>query len=81
MKIVLSILFILCSLHSYSQTWDELIFQGKKERADGNFEKAGELIAKGAQLKGKDYFEHYYYAAIMYANAYNLDSSFPKYND
>src|SRR5690606_13427061 len=41
-----------------------------------NFKKAGELIAKGAKLKGSDNFEHYYYAAIMYANASELDSSF-----
>ncbi|HLU85656.1 MAG TPA: DUF6624 domain-containing protein, partial [Vicingaceae bacterium] len=40
------------------------------------FKKAGELIAKGAKLKGSDNFEHYYYAAIMYANASELDSSF-----
>ncbi|QEC53631.1 hypothetical protein EDD80_1252 [Anseongella ginsenosidimutans] len=76
MKKFISIIFILCSLYSHSQTWDELIYQGKQERANGNFEKAGELIAKGADLKGTDNFEHYYYAAIMYANANKLDSSF-----
>lgn len=63
-------------MNSNGQTWDELIYQGKKERANGNFEKAGELIAKGAKLKGDDNYQHYYYAAIMFANANDLDSSF-----
>ncbi|WP_268225135.1 serine hydrolase domain-containing protein [Sinomicrobium oceani] len=60
----------------FGQTWDELIYQGKQERANGNFKKAGELIAKGAQQKGTDNFEHLYYAAIMYANAKEFDTSF-----
>lgn len=64
------------SVGSFGQTWDELIYQGKQERANGNFEKAGELIAKGARLKGTDNFEHLYYAAIMYANAGEFDTSF-----
>ncbi|MBV6646336.1 MAG: hypothetical protein KI790_12850 [Cyclobacteriaceae bacterium] len=34
------------------------------------------MIAKGAALKGTDNFEHYFYAAIMYANADEIDSSF-----
>ena len=76
MKILLFLIAISSSLNSFGQTWDELIYQGKKERADGNFEKAGKLIAKGARLKGTDNFEHYYYAAIMYANAHEPDSSF-----
>lgn len=75
-KLPLFLILISFSLNSYGQTWDEFIYQGKKERANGNFEKAGELIAKGAELKGIDNFEHYYYAAIMYANANELDSSF-----
>jgi len=72
----LILILITFSLSAYGQTWDELIFLGKRERANGNFKKAGELIAKGAKLKGSDNFEHYYYAAIMYANASELDSSF-----
>ena len=76
MKNLLFLGIILFGFNSFGQTWDELIYQGKKERANGNFEKAGALIAKGAQLKGTDNFEHYYYAAIMYANAGELDSSF-----
>lgn len=76
MKKTVFIILMLCSIHSFAQTWDEVIYQGKKERADGNFEKAAGLIARGARLKGKDNFEHYYYAAIMYANAHRLDSSF-----
>ncbi|MBO0321618.1 hypothetical protein J0X14_04855 [Muricauda sp. CAU 1633] len=74
-KIFLLLVFSL-SLNSFGQTWDELIYQGKKERADGNFKKAGALIAKGARLKGSENFEHYYYAAIMYANANQMDSTF-----
>jgi len=62
--------------NSFAQTWDQYIYRGKQERAKGNFEKAGFFIAKGAELKGTNNFEHYYYAAIMYANANNLDSSF-----
>ena len=76
MKKLLFFIIISFSLNSFGQTWDELIYQGKKERANGNFEKAGKLIAKGAQLKGTDNFEHYYYAAIMFVNANKLDSSF-----
>lgn len=76
MKNLLFLSIILFGFNSFGQTWDELIYQGKKERANGNFEKAGELIANGAKLKGTDNFEHYYYAAIMYANANQLDSSF-----
>lgn len=64
------------SLGSFGQTWDELIYQGKQERAHGNFEKAGALIARGAQLKGNDNHEHYYYAAIMYANATEYGTCF-----
>ena len=76
MKTILLLILTSFALPSYSQTWDELIYQGKKERANGNFKKAGELIAKGADLKGNGNFEHYYYAAIMFANANEPDSSF-----
>ena len=76
MKNLLFLCIILFGLNSFGQTWDELIYQGKKERANGNFEKAGKLIAKGAKLKGTDNFEHYFYAAIMYANANKTDTSF-----
>lgn len=76
MKKLLFLTVVLFSLNSFGQTWDELIYEGKKERANGNFEKAGELIAKGSRLKGTDNFEHYFYAAIMYANANEMDSSF-----
>lgn len=76
MKNLPLLVFILFSSTAFSQTWDELIYQGKAERSKGDFRKAGELIAKGAELKGTDNFEHYYYAAIMYANADEIDSSF-----
>ena len=76
MKNLTLLVFILFSSTVFSQTWDEFIYQGKEERSKGNFRKAGELIAKGAELKGTDNFEHYYYAAIMYANADEIDSSF-----
>lgn len=76
MKKLPFIVIITCSLNSFAQTWDELIYQGKKERAMGNFEEAGDLIAKGAALKEIKNFEHYYYAAIMYANARKFNLSF-----
>tara|TARA_R110002167_G_scaffold128570_2_gene310895 strand:+ start:100 stop:930 length:831 start_codon:yes stop_codon:yes gene_type:complete len=64
------------SFNSYGQTWDELIFQGKKERANGNFEKAADLIFKGAALKEKQNFEHYYYSGVLYARVNNINASF-----
>lgn len=76
MKYLTLLIFILFSSTVFSQTWDEFIYQGKEERSKGNFRKAGELIAKGAELKGTDNFGHYYYAAIMYANADEIDSCF-----
>ena len=76
MRHLIFCIIIFIGLISYGQTWDQLIYQGKKERANGNFKKAGGLIAKGAEQKGTDNFEHLYYAAIMYANAKEIDTSF-----
>lgn len=72
------LLIFLLSISGFAnaQSWDELIYMGKKARAEGHFEKAGALIAKGALLKGSDNFEHFFYAAIMYANASKPDASF-----
>lgn len=74
-SLVLSV-FILTSLTSYPQTWDELIYQGKKERADGNYNTAADLIFKGADLKDKDHAEHFYYAGVLYTRVENINLSF-----
>lgn len=76
MKYLVFYILFFPGLNSYGQTWDQMIYQGKEERAKGNFKRAGSLIARGAQLKGSDNFEHFYYAAIMYANAGEYKNSF-----
>ena len=76
MKKLLFYLIPLFTLNSFGQTWDEFIYQGKKERAIGNFEKAAELIFKGAELQKNKSFEKYYYAGILYARIGQIDSSF-----
>lgn len=75
MKGILFLIIIFISLNSFGQTWDELIYQGKMERANGNFEKAADLIFKGAELNEKKNFEHYYYSGVLYARVNNLSSS------
>ena len=65
---------------SVSQSWDEFIYMGKEQHAEGNLEKAIVFLTKGADLKQNDNGEWYLYAGILAARLKEVEKSFELLN-
>ncbi|GLR70763.1 DUF6624 domain-containing protein [Agaribacter marinus] len=79
-----NILVISIILYSFTATaessWDELAYQGKKYREEGNLAKAVQFLSAAADKKRTNNHELYLYAGILAARLDNSDEAFKLLN-